>query len=172
MPRLHAGNYAELLEPVQIPGGDQLDVHQLVPGVARAVDLAGAGDGVQGHMDAAVTDSVDQDLEMAGAQLTDQIGERLRVVEGAAAGGGLVGIGLEQRCCMVPYDVVDVELHRGHPQPVVIVTAPGRLEFLQLADASGRGVEKGSDQTAGQGLVIACPLVQAGHPGRSEVPPQ
>ena len=53
-------------------------------GVARAVDLAGLLDGVQGHMDAAVADGVDQDLEATGVQLADQPGERLRIVEGAA----------------------------------------------------------------------------------------
>jgi hypothetical protein len=71
VPRLHAGNHPEFPEPAGVWWSEQLDVHELVTGVARAVDLAGVLDRVEGDPDAAVPDHVDEHLEAAGIQLRD-----------------------------------------------------------------------------------------------------
>jgi hypothetical protein len=115
VPWLHAGHDPELAEPFQVCGRGQLDVHQLVAGITRPVDLAGVRDGVQGHVDTAVPDRVDKYLEPAGVQLGYEAGEGLRIVEGAAAGARHVGVRLEQRRGVLFHHVVGVQLDRRYP---------------------------------------------------------
>src|SRR5262249_11303400 len=96
---------------------DDLKVRDVVPPVARPVNVAGGGDRVQRLPDRTVPDGVDVHLEPAGVDGRDRLLQLLRVEEAGAAAVGLVPVPIEvggqHRGGEVLTDAVLHDLHAG-----------------------------------------------------------
>ena len=76
---------------------------------------------VQHHPDPAIPHGVGEGLEPPSVELGDQLPERVGFVERLAQRPGLGCVRLEERRGVGFDDVVDVQLQRAHPEPVVVV---------------------------------------------------
>ena len=144
--RLHTGDDTEFGEARRVGGVQALDVDDLVAGVARTVEGAGVLDGVQDGADTAVAGGVHEALEAAGVQLGEQFRELVRGIERVAPVPPAPGIGLEERGRARLDHIVDVQLERADPQPVVGEVPRGRSEVVQVrVGRPARMEERGDD---------------------------
>ena len=124
---------------------DAFDVHDLVARVAWAVHGAGVLCGVEHRPDPAVPGRVRERLEAAPLELGDHLGERLGWIEGIPASFRPVRVRLEHRCGMWLDHVVDVELDRADPEPVVVVGAFRLRERVEVVGGRLGRVEEGRE---------------------------
>lgn len=145
MPGLHAGHDVERREAREVLGVQAFDMDDLVAGVPGAVDGAGLLDGVQYGADATVAGGVHEALEATGVERGEQVRELLGRVEGVAPVVGAPCVGLEHGGGARLHHVVDVELERSQPQPVVGVFARRRREVVEVRAGGATRVEEGGD---------------------------
>ncbi len=127
----------------------------LVARVARSVDGAGPFDGVEDGADAPVAGGVDEALEAARVEAGEQLGELLRRVEGVAAVVGAARVRLQEGGGAGLDDVVDVQLERADPQPVVVVLVGRRREGVEVRLGGAARVEEGGDDPGAQPALVA-----------------
>lgn len=121
----------------------------LVACVAWPVGGSGAGDGVEDGADAPVAGGVDEALEAARVEAGEELGELLGRVEGVAAVVGAARVRLQEGGRAGFDDVVDVQLERADPQPVVRELLRRGFECVEVGvGGAARMEERGDDPRA------------------------
>ena len=132
-----------------------LDVHDLMTGIARAVDAACVLHRVERRSDPPVTGGVGEGLEASTLERGDELGEHVRRVEGVAGRVRAVRIRRQHGRRVRLDHVVDVELDRSHPEPVVVVRGLGLRESIQLLGRGPRRVEQRRDHPRAHRALVA-----------------
>jgi len=128
---LHACNHSQLLEPRDVLLIQTFNVDQLIPPVARPVLFFGIFDRIQRSPDSPVPDRMDENLELHPVQPRHYLLEFLRRIVKFPVRSRTIRIRLHQRSGVRLDHVIDIQLHRGDPQPVVVILLPRLIELLQ-----------------------------------------
>src|SRR5260370_40601976 len=99
--------------------------------VTHTIHLASMLEGIESRANSPVPDRVDEDLEPHAIDSRHHIFELLGGPVGLARCFGAISIGGQHGCRMSFNHVVDVELYRGNPQAVIVITAPCLVGLLQ-----------------------------------------
>src|SRR4051812_21260418 len=154
MPRLHAGNYAQLFEAWNVVGVQTFNVHQFIAAVARAIALLSVFDCIQRGPNPSITNRVNENLKVhlvdASYDVSELIGRivelspRIRTIRVWFKHGGRVRLD----------HVVDVQLYRGYPEVIVVVLLPSVREVVEGLWGCPSPVEKRHLQTYGQVAIL------------------
>ena len=150
MPRLHARDHSQLLEPRDVLLVQAFNVDQLIPPVARPVLFFGIFDRIQRGADSPIADRMDENLEFHQVQPRHHLLEFLRWIVQLTARAGAVRVRLEQRSGVRLDHVIDIQLHRRDPKPVVVILLPRLVEPLQCFLACATAMKQCHLESRGQ----------------------
>ena len=100
--------------------------------------------------DATISDGMDEDLKLLFVELVDNLFKLFRRIIQFAPRVGTIGIGFEHGRGVRLDDVVDVELHGGDAQPVIVVFLAGFVKLLKCLFSCAPPMKEGDLQPYGE----------------------